>query len=29
MGLELLVWNPLWLKTNNKYTEGEGREEQR
>lgn len=26
MGLELLLWNPLCLKTNNKYTEGEGRE---
>lgn len=27
MGLELLLWNPLCLKTNNKYTEGEGREQ--
>lgn len=29
MGLELLLWNPPCLKTNNKYTEGEGRGEER
>lgn len=29
MELELLLWNHLCLKTNNKYTEGEGREERR
>lgn len=29
MGLELVLWNPFCLKTNNKYTEGEGRGDQR